>query len=343
MATLKDIAKLGNVSQATVSRILNHDPGLSVTEETRERILQIAEELNYKTVSQRVQDQKRRTGADMENKTMKRIGIVQMYDAPQLIEDVYYLALKQCVDEVCFSYGWTTVTLFRNEARMFRKNDDEPIDGIIAIGRFSPQEVHQFETYSENIVFIDSDHDGMKYFSVVPNYHMAIRLVLGHCFSLGKTKVAFMGSVNTYDDIKEKSVDARYYYYKIKMESEGYFDERFVINCENNPRDGYSAMKQYLEEQKELPEVIFISSDAVAPGAVNALQEKGLRIPQDIGIITFNNTSLSEFSNPPLTSIEVFLKEYAKMAAQCLHFYGDGTELAKRIVIPCKLIDRGSV
>lgn len=344
MATLKDIAIKANVSQATVSRTLNMDPGLSVTDETREKIFRIARELNYKTVSQRVNNQKKRTEhSELVTTEVKHIGIVQMFDAPQLMDDVYYLNLRQYVDEVCFLRGWTTVTLFRDDTGTFRKNDDKALDGIIAIGRFSPEEVTVLESYTGNIVFIDSNHDGLKYYSIVPNYHMAIRQVLKHCFSVGKTRVAYMGSVYTYDDIKETSMDPRYYYYKIKMESEGLFDEQLVIDCENNPRDGYKVMKKYLEDGRELPQVIFVSTDAVAPGIMQALNEAGKSIPQDVGMVTFNNTGLSKYANPPLTSVEVFLKEFAVMAAECLNFYREGDRLAKKIVIPCMLIDRETI
>lgn len=344
MATLKDIATKAGVSQATVSRVLNVDPSLSIADETRERILQIAKELKYKTVSQRVQEQSQNSATVAFSDTKKRhIGIAQMYDIKQQKEDVYYLSLKQYVDEVCFSYGFLAVTFFRNEEGHFVKNEETPLDGIIAIGKFTKQEIADLEQFTTNIIFIDSNPDAMKYDSIVPNYHMAIREVLGHCFLLGKTKVAYVGSVYVFPALTEQALDARFYYYKTRMQTEGFFDERFVRNCDNNPRDGYVAMKELLADDCGLPEVIFASSDAVVPGIMKALHEKNLRVPQDIGVITFNNTSLSEFSNPPLSSIEVFLEEYAKIAAQCLMLKWNGVTIPKKMVIPCKLIDRKSI
>lgn len=350
MATLKDIATAAGVSQATVSRVLNEDPTLSVTRETKDKIFQIAQELNYKTVSQRVASHSKTiassfTGmiSSMQSDVPRRIGIAQMYEISQQQEDIYYVVLGQLVAQACFSYGWSSVVLSRGEDGRFIKNDSEPIDGLIAIGHFNQEEIRNFEEYTTNIVFLDSSPDPMRYQSVVPNYHLAVRQIMKHCLDKGLTKIGYIGSVNTFDDEKNLAMDPRYYYYRTSLINRDLFCQDFVVDCENNAKDGYAAMKAYLESGKELPDVFFASSDSVAPGVVNALLEKGIHIPEDIGFVTYNNTSFSEFSNPPLDSIEVFLDENAKAAVQCLLFLWNGPCKPRKIVIPCQLIERGSV
>ena len=96
MATLKEIAGLAGVSSATVSRVLNQDPSLSVTEETRKRVLETAKELGYRTVQQRYQGTQAPEESDVPKQNgpvEKRIGIAQMYETQQLLEDIYYLSL----------------------------------------------------------------------------------------------------------------------------------------------------------------------------------------------------------------------------------------------------------
>ncbi len=85
MATLKDIAKKTKVSQSTVSRVLNRDSSLSVSDETREKIFKVASELGYKTVGQRYND---------DIFSNKRIGIAQMFEFKEQLEDIYYLLMK---------------------------------------------------------------------------------------------------------------------------------------------------------------------------------------------------------------------------------------------------------
>lgn len=350
MATLKDIAKEAGVSQATVSRVLNGDPSISVTQETRETIMLTAKRLGYKTVSQRVQENAQngnpamgmeRKNPDLDKKI--RIGIAQMFEIAEQMEDIYYMQVKSMLDEVCFVRGWSTVTLSRNEQKHFVKNDDLPLDGIIAVGRFTEAEIQDFEEYTCNIVFIDSSPNPLRYYSIVPDYHLAVHISLDHFFRKGMERIAYIGGVKTFDDQKNLTMDPRYYYYRIAMVNRKLYKESLVIDCPMNARGGYAAMKEYLESGNELPEALFASSDAVAPGVVKALQEYGKDIPKDISIITFNNTNFSEFSNPPLSSIEVFLKESAESAALCMNMLWDGMQFPKKIVVPCKLIDRSSV
>lgn len=347
MSTLKDIANATGVSQATISRVLNGDPTLSTTQETRDKVFEAAKRLNYKTVTRRVQEQQAKNANIITygDGVKRRIGVAQMFELKEQLEDVYYLQMKQMVDEICFSYGWTTVLLSRNEDKHFVKQDDVDIDGIIAIGRFTFEEVKDFEQYTDNIVFIDSNPDAFKYFSVVPNYHMALRQVLNHCFDKGKERVAYVGSVQTFDDYKVLSTDARFYYYKTAMTNKNLYDEDLVIDCETNIRSGYEKLTEFLESGKKLPDVIFASSDTIIPGIIKALTEHNIEVPKQMGLVSFNNTNLSEYANPPLSSIEVFMTEHAKMAAQCLFFGWENERniIAKKIVVPCKLIDRKSV
>lgn len=350
MATLKDIAGRVGVSQATVSRVLNGDPNLSVTKETRDSILKVARELNYKTVTQRVQNNTNAVGnianiyeEQGDDTGVKRIGIAQMFEMKEQIEDVYYMVLKSMLDEECFAEGYTTVTLQRDSNGCFAKNDEEALDGIIAIGRFSQDEIKCFERYTQNIVFLDSMPDPLKYYGIVPNYQLAVNQMLEYCFDRGRKNVAFVGSIETFDNKKNVAMDPRYYHYRTIMSSMGLYSDDLIIDCPMNARGGYEAMTRYLETHNAYPDALLIPSDAVAPGVLKALREKNISIPSDIGVVSFNNTSFSEFANPPISSIEVFLGENAKSAMMCMKLLWSGSISPKCIVVPCKLVDRGSM
>ena len=341
MATLKEIAGLAGVSSATVSRVLNQDPSLSVTEETRQRVLEAAKELGYRTVQQRYQGSQ--TQEERQGSAEKRIGIAQMFETAQLLEDIYYMVLKNVLDEVCFERHWSTVMLFRNDQGHFVKNDDLPLDGIVAIGRFTQSEIEDFHVHTENVVFLDSSPDEEKYCSIVPNYHLAVRQVLNCFWEHGYQRVAYLGSVYTYGAKKELSMDPRFYYYKNSLMERNCYEEDLVIDCEMNSRSSYAVMKEYLARGRKLPDGIFAASDAVAPGMLKVLREYQIQIPRDVGVITFNNTSLSQFSEPPLSSVEVFLRENADAAALCMELLWQKKIHPKQIIISCRLKERGSV
>ena len=336
MPTLKDIAQSAGVAQGTVSRILNQDPSLSVAEETRERVLRIAESLGYKKSAAKAAEA-------APTAPIRRIGVAQMLDMAELREDIYYLALKNALDEECFSRQWVSVSLHRDERRRFVRRDQAPLDGLFAIGRFSQQEIDNFHEYTDNLVFLDSDPDPMRYYSILPNYELAVRLALKHLYENGHQRVAYLGSVKTFGGHKELTTDARFYGYRAWQANFDSDDPSLVLDCAMTAKSGYAAVCEYLDKHGRPPEAMFIASDAIAPGALRALRERGLHVPADVSIVTFNNTVLSEYADPPLTSIELYMRENVKAAALCMELLWHGDTKGKRIVVPCELVPRGSV
>lgn len=338
MATLKDVAQQAGVSQAAASRILNQDPSLSVTEETRNRVLGAAAALNYKKAGSRMEKKSR----SIEEREL-RVGIAQMFDARELQEDLYYMALKNALDQECFARQWTAVPLFRDEQQRFAARNDLPLDGLFAIGRFTPEEVVNFREYTDKIVFLDSDPDPMRYYSILPNYHLAVRLALNHFRENGFQRVAYVGSVNTFGDRKELTMDPRFYYYRAGLVNRDCFAPDLVLDCTMTARGGYQVMTEFLGRNGRPPEAMFVASDSIAPGLMMALRERNLSVPEDTNVITFNNTVLSEFSNPPLTSVELHMQENVQAAAFCMELLWRGDSCGKRIVVPCSLVSRDSV
>lgn len=340
MATLKDIANLAGVSQGTVSRILNKDITLNVSDKTRENVVKIANELGYRSVAQRYKKTEENKGITLGEDVC--IGIVIMYEMKELQEDIYYLVMLNLLEKECFLKGWTPVRMYRDDNGSFSKSDDRKLEGIIAIGRFSREEISDIRKFSKNIIFLDSSPDEMHYFSIVPNYHLAVRQVLSCFFKNGFEEIAYAGAVSTPNSLKEIKMDPRYYYYRNSLDIRGSFDNKLVIDCENNSKSSYAAMNNYLDKYTKPPRAIFISSDAAASGIVKAIQERGFSIPGDVSVITYNNTAFSYGSNPPLDSIEVYIKEIVESSIWCMQRLFEGVK-PKKIVVPCELISRGSV
>lgn len=346
MVTLKEVAERAGVSPATASRVLSRDPALNVMPETRRRVIAAAAELNY-TRTPTVKGAGKGAGKRTEPKQLKkgyRIGIAQMFDAEKLREDIYYMALKNALEEECFQRQWATVTLLRNSAGQFVKNDLLPLDGLIAIGRFTQTEIDNFRTFTENLVFLDSTPDPLLYYSVVPNYHFAVQQVLSYFRECGFQRVAYVGSVYTYGHHKELTRDPRFYYYRAHMVNRDCFDEELVLDCPMTPRGGYEVMTAYLKAHDgKAPEAMFLASDAIASGLMRALREWSIRVPEDASIIAFNNTSLCEAAVPPLHAIELFMPNAVRAAAECMDMVWHGDRMGRKIVIPCKLVERESV
>jgi LacI family transcriptional regulator len=189
MATLKDIAALAGVSPSTVSRVLQEDATLSVTEQTRERIRQAAQELGY------VKPQRKNIQKNVSNESRKYcVGIAQMA-VQETPEEWYCMVLKNAVEQACFARNLETVPLFLAEG-LSAKEIGRELQGIIAIGVFPEHVIQQLRTYTENIVFLGDGPDDSKYYSVVPHHTLAIELALNHLLVNGHRKIAFIGSKN---------------------------------------------------------------------------------------------------------------------------------------------------
>ena len=269
MATLKEIAEITKVSITTVSRILNNDTTLNVSTKTREEVLEVTKKLGYKTIGQRYKDRK----------TKKyKVGIAQMFELDEQKKDIYYIMMKNVLEEVCLEKNIEVISLFRNQDKNFIKITKKKIDGIFPIGRFTLEEISNFENYTKNIVFIDSSPDELTYHSIIPNYQLGVKIALKHFLDKGHKDIGFVGSKYTFGNTKDWEIDSRYVYFKSFLEGNNLFNEKYIVECEMNSKSGYNNIIKFLKNSK-LPSAFFISSDAIASGILKAFSEKNIKIP----------------------------------------------------------------
>lgn len=340
MITIKEIAENTGVSSATVSRVLNNDATLSVSDKTRSRIIQYARKHGYKTVNER----KGRITLTYGQPGNRRIGVALMHGAKELLEDAYYMALKQMVDETCFEQGVSSVVVSRDDAGHFHTVDSGKLDGIIAIGHFSKDEVNDFRDLTKNIVFMGSESDANMYYSVVPNWSQAIRILLNHCVEKGVKSVAFLGPNESYGENKSLAPDPKYYMFKALLYVIYPYDTSMNITPALN-QDCYNETIEFFSNKKkeEYPDVIVVGNDIHVPGLMKALRELKIKVPEDIGVVTINNSGNSVNCDPPLTSVELNPKEQAVSAIMCLQSLWQGITAAKKVVVPGNLVDRKSL
>ena len=265
-----------------------------------------------------------------------------MFDLEEQKKDIYYVMMRTVLEEICLEKTIEVISLFRNQDKNFIKINKKKLDGIFPIGRFTVEEIENFELYTKNIVFIDSSPDELTYHSIIPNYQLGLKLALKHFLERGHKNIGFIGSRYTFGNTKEWEIDSRYVYFKSFLEGHKLLNEDFIIECDMNANSGYKSMMEFLKN-KSLPSAFFISSDAIAPGILKALNEKNIKVPVDISLITFNDTPLSEFATPSLSSIRIFMREYAHAALSVMEELWAGEHGVKKIIMPCNLVERESV
>lgn len=220
MATIKEIAQRANVSIATVSRVLNYDPGISVADETRKRIFEVAQQLNYKTLRQR-------NGAAA--KERYRVGLVNWYSDQEEMLDPYYLAIRLGIERECFQRKMDLVKLYMlpQEDSDRKEWPGEPLDGILAIGRFEKEDLDRFPLGFENIVFVDSSPDDNRFDSVVIDLRKSVSDVADYLIGLGHAAIGYIGGHNKVNNKRVR--DEREQVFMERLAAQGLYDAELVF------------------------------------------------------------------------------------------------------------------
>lgn len=333
MATIKDIAKAAEVSISTVSRILNLDKTLNVSEDTRKRVLSIAEEMNYVTIKERKGKSNNYT-----------VGIVCSFTEKKELSDPYFLSIRMAIEKRCLEENIDFKSLYFSKSF----NDDtynyKDLSGIIAIGIFQENEISKLRELSSNIVFIDSSPEEWEFDSVVVDLKYGAKKSLEHLYSLGHKNIGYIGAKVTPHNSKDglELINYRELTYIEFMKGINNFKEEWIFKGNFTPEDGYSLMKKALN-LKELPSAFFIASDPMAVGAYKAIQEEGYNIPRDISIVGFDDIPTAQYLSPSLTTVKVYTDFMGETAFDVLmERIKDERSLSKKVVLPVKLVIRDS-
>lgn len=328
MATIKDIAKRAGVSTATVSRVLNYDASLSVSDETRKRVFEAAEALAYKkTKPKKYIDQK--------------IAIVHWYTEKQELSDLYYLSIRLGIEERCKELGIEAETYFFNDINQLHA---EEIEGIIAVGKFSEQQVKKMSKIHANLVFVDYSPNENKYDSIVIDFEKATKQILDFFIDTGHKQIGFIGGREYVDGEAEPLEDLREQTFYTYMKEQNLLDEKFVYVGHFSTEEGHRLMKEAIEDLGEqLPTAFFISSDVMAIGSMRAIHEAGISVPERLSLIGINDISVSKYMYPSLSTIRVHTELMGETAVNTLIERIEGRTIAKKIFIATELILRDSV
>lgn len=326
MATIREIAAKAGVSPAAVSRILNNDAALSVSAETRQRVWDTAKSLHY---------QKTRNM----DKAAFKLGIVQWFSAEQEMQDSYYLLVRQGIEDFCLRNSISITRVFRTDSNYMDilKN----VDGIICIGKFSKEEVDRFMEICRNLVFLDMTVDSYEVTTLTMDFKQAVTLAMDYLTGLGHRKIAFLGGVE-YAGETETVNDGRKQAFVSYMKSKKLEYKSFLREGSFSTASGYEMMGQLLGEE-ELPTAVFTASDALAIGAIKAIRERGLSVPEDISVVGFNDTEMASYMTPALTTIHAPAYDMGQHGANLLYVSSNlSITTAIKAKLPCYLVERDS-
>lgn len=337
MSTLRELSEYTGFSITTISRVLNDDPTMSVTDSTRTAILEAAGKLHYKGAS-RV---RRAVSAAV---PALHIAVAEMLSPVEQLSDPYYLYLKNYAVQRLLDLGNTVVRLTES-ADGYIPSTSEKIDGVLAIGIFSKEQVERLTRISENIMFLDSCPDELRFDSVVLDFDLGIRQALDYLISIGHRRIGFLGPERKLDQHKRPAPEVRQQCYIRYMTEQGLYDPALIISAHMDAGDARRALTDRIGAGGELPTALLAANEETAIGAVSALRGAGIRVPEDISIISFNDTALSALTDPPLTSVSTHVEVMSAAAVDLLvrRIGVSGDPLPLRAVVPPTLVRRESV
>ncbi len=332
--TSKDVAERAAVSRTTVSLVLNNVGGIQISPETRQRVLDAANELGY------VPDA---TAQALASRRAKAIGLVMTRSPHHIASDTFLPQILSGMMDVVrdnklrllFEY----VEEEHQENAYLELARSKHIDGMILLTpRLDDAGLRRLEEVEIPTVLM-GEIEGSNLYSVDVDNHLAAQKAVQYLIELGHTQIACITNAPATYTASPDRVRG----YKSALLNAGITpDEDLIRYADFTPESGYNSMKSLLASPRKFT-AVFIASDNVAIGGKSALLEAGLRIPEDISLVGFDDIPWAQFSHPPLTTVHLQAQELARRACLVLMDLLKGREPeTKRQIVDTQLIVRQS-
>jgi LacI family transcriptional regulator len=295
-ARASDVAELAGVSRTTVSFVLNNVPGMRISQETRQAVLEAARRLNYHPDA---------TARRMVSGQTQVIGFVLRQSPEQAFADHFLpqvlLSLSQRASAQNYHILFEPISPDDRSGAYIRLISERHVDGIVLSGpRYDDQELINIHAEGAHVVLLGQLPGSDIPFVDVDNIGGA-RLATNHLLSLGHRQVGMI----TNAPMAYTASSDRLAGYRQALELAGLpYDQNLVRTGEFTVQSGFNAMRELLSLAPH-PTAAFVASDTVALGALQAIHSRGLNVPGDIALIGFDDIPLAEFVNPPLSTVRL--------------------------------------
>lgn len=330
--TIKDIAKMAGVSPGTVSKIINNYGGIS--EKTKKKVMDIIQETGYQPTF---------SAKALATKKSNLIGLIYAGKVNVDFTHPYFNEVVTSFKKTIGSLGYDII-MFSNE-QFYKDNGSYlarcrhfHVDGCVII---AGEEIEDaiYELVREEIpcMGVDLEISGPKASFVMSDNVNLSRKVIQHFYLRGIRDIGFIGGQedSAITMFREKGVRETMDQLGLEIQQEWFQYGDF------HEESGYQAMKKILET-KAYPRAIFAASDMMAFGAIDAIREKGLRVPEDISVIGCDDIDACRHSSPKLSTVRQDKDQLGKLAAYMLNDIINGKSELKPVFIDSDLVVRES-
>lgn len=332
--TSLDVARRAGVSRTTVSFVLNDVEGMHISKETRERVLQAARELGY------VPDAAAQALASGRTQT---IGLLLARRPHAIAADMY---LNQIMGTLVREFNRLGMRLMLQIVEDFDDREaylklvrSNSIDGILYSGpRVDDKAIVSLIEHGVPTVLMGA-LPGPSYYCVDIDNRVAARRAVDHLIQLGHSRIACITNAKpTYSASNERLLG-----YQDALRNAGIsFDPALVRYGDFEPESGYHQMSDLLNSGTQFS-AVFVASDVVAFGAMAAIREHNLRIPQGIALVGFDDVPISRYVDPSLTTVHLPIEELARCAGEMVVDLVRGVKPSKmQVLLDAHLLVRKS-
>ncbi len=332
MATLKDIADKAGVSMATVSRVLNQDKSFSTSDATRQLVLETAGELQY-------------VPAARKPRKASTIALISQYSATEELGDPYYLSIRANARKEAQRMGYEAQEFFAPHAPALA-DQLKKAAGIIVIGsryNYTPALGACVRGADVPVVLADFWVDEPDWDYVYVDFRQAVGLALSHLREKGYESVGYLGARETNTATGQEMPDLRERYFEELQREACCFDARHMhVGCDISCDEGYALMANAIKEGG-LPRAFFAFTDNFAIGALKALKDANVRVPDEVALVGYNDIPAAAYFSPSLSTVRARTDLLGAFAVRLLDDrLSTGRDTGVRVVIPCELVARQS-
>jgi len=303
MATIKRIAEILGISNATVSRVLNHDPKISVSEQTRAAIFKTADEIGYKK-------------KDI-NPKIDNIAFLYWVEQHEELDNIFN---ESIVNELNKQAQARNISYIQYNKADGIRAIPKHITAFIAQGWFDDEEINYLKNITTKGVFINTRPDESVFDSVQANHESMVRQIVDYFISKGHQSIGFIGgpdyemtSHKPIMDIREWSFRQTMSYYKILNEDSIFIADDFTT------KEGYRIGKDAILKLKDrIPTAFCVANDALAIGALQIFNEQQWEIPKRVAFFSINDIGIAKYLSPPLTTFRIDIETICSSALDLL-------------------------
>lgn len=327
--TIYDVAREANVSMATVSRVVNGNPNVKPT--TRRKVLETIERLGYRPNA---------VARGLASKRTTTVGAI----IPD-ISSIFFAELARGIEDIATMYKYNIILSNSDqnkdkELQLINTMLEKQVDGILFMGgNVTDEHVTQFSTSSVPVVLAATYDETDSIPSVNIDYEKAAYEMTSFLIEKEKNQPAF---IYGQEEIKMRNQFKYDGYLRALKEHSIEINEDLIISSGYSYEAGIKGIQKLLELNHR-PSTVFSASDEIALGVIHGAQDEGLKVPEDIEVVGFNNTRLATMVRPTLTTIVQPMYDIGAVGMRLLTKYMAKEEVEEdKVILPHRIIERNS-